>query len=54
MTNFRLEKGYLDKLDELAKAHQRTRTGEVKTALLEYFRKFDPAFTLVENPGDPD
>ena len=49
MTNFRLEKGYLDKMDELAKKHNRTRTGEVKTALLEYIRKDEPDFTLAED-----
>jgi hypothetical protein len=54
MTNFRLEKGYLEKLDELAKAHQRSRTGELKTALLEYFRKFDPAFSLAEESDSSD
>ena len=50
MTNFRLEKGLLDKIDEIAKTHNRSRTGEVKTALLEYIRKHDPKFVLIEEP----
>jgi len=54
MTNFRLEKNLLDKLDDLAKQHNRSRTGEVKTALLDYIHKFEPEFTLIEDPADTD
>ena len=54
MTNFRLDKSILDKLDEIAKRHNRTRTGEVKTALLAYIAHEDPTFVLRENPADPE
>jgi len=54
MTNFRLEKGLLEKLDELARAHNRSRTGEVKTALIEYIRRHDPGFSLAEDLGDSE
>jgi len=54
MTNFRLEKSILDKLDEIAKRHNRTRTGEVKTALLAYIREDDPSFELNEDTAEAD